>query len=252
MDYGVIGVGAIAEAIVTGLCLEDPPRLVLSPRNAETSARLAERFATVEVAASNQAVLDAAPVVLLCLRPQLARDVLPELRFKEEHVVISAMAGIPIDELRRIVAPATDVVRCIPLPSVARRADTTPIHPPHPVAKALFARLGDPIEVPDPRAYDGFAVATATVAAHFAYLRTIAQWLEPLGISPDDASRYVAAAFAGVGATLADHHDFEHLARDHATVGGINELFLDTLTEAGVYDDVRAGLDRVLARLSEL
>jgi pyrroline-5-carboxylate reductase len=162
------------------------------------------------------------------------------------------MAGISIEELRRIVAPATDVVRCIPLPSVARRADTTPIHPPHPVARALFARLGDPIEVADPRAYDGFAVATATVAAHYAYLRAVAQWLEPLGIPGEDASRYVAATFAGVGATLADHHDFEHLARDHATAGGINELFLETLTEAGVYDDVRSGLDRVLARLSEL
>ena len=33
------------------------------------------------IAASNQAVLDAAPVVLVCLRPQVARDALAELRF---------------------------------------------------------------------------------------------------------------------------------------------------------------------------
>jgi pyrroline-5-carboxylate reductase len=254
MDYGVIGVGAIAEAIVIGCCdgVEAPPSLMLSPRNAAKAHALAERYTTVAVAPDNQAVLDGAPVVLLCVRPQVARETLAGLRFRPDQVVISLIAGITIDELGEIVAPATEIVRCIPLPSVARRADTTPIHPPHPVAKALFARLGEPIDVPDARAFDGFAVASATVAAHFAYLRAISEWLEPLGIARDDAQRYMAAVFAGLGPILERDHDFEHLARGHATVGGINEQFLRTLTEAGVYDDVRAGLDRVLARLSEL
>jgi pyrroline-5-carboxylate reductase len=252
-SYGVIGVGAIAEAIVIGLCEgDDPPALTLSPRNAELAARLADRYATVEVAADNQAVLDAAPVVLLCVRPQIARDVLAELRFRPDQVVISLMAGITIDELRGIVAPATEIVRAIPLPSVARRADTTPIHPPHATARALFARLGEPIDVPDARAFDAFAVASATVAAHFAYLRPIAEGLVPLGVAPDDAQRYMAAVFAGLGPILERDHDLEHLARGHATVGGINEHFLRTLTDAGVYDEVRTALDAVLTRLRTL
>jgi pyrroline-5-carboxylate reductase len=254
MDYGVIGVGAIAQAIVTGLCesVESPPAVVLSPRNAEVAGALAKRYETVTIAASNQAVLDAAPVVLVCLRPQVARDVLAELRFAPAHVVISAMAGISIDELKRLIAPATEVARCIPLPGVARRAGITPVHPPQATAQALFDRLGGAVEVPDIAAYDAFAVATATIAAHFEYLRTISTWLAAHGVAADAADRYVAATFADLATTLADHHDFEHLARDHATVGGINELFLNTLTERGVYDEVRAGMDRVLARLGEL
>jgi pyrroline-5-carboxylate reductase len=46
MTYGVVGVGAIAAAIVTGLieCAPDDPQIVLSPRNArragfETASR---------------------------------------------------------------------------------------------------------------------------------------------------------------------------------------------------------------------
>jgi pyrroline-5-carboxylate reductase len=37
MAYGVLGVGAIGAAIVTGLCenVADAPRMLLSPRNAE-------------------------------------------------------------------------------------------------------------------------------------------------------------------------------------------------------------------------
>ena len=254
MDYGVIGVGAIAEAIVTGLCegIQDAPRLLLSPRNAGISGALAERYATVAIGADNQAVLDAAPVVLLCLRPQLAREALAELRFRDDHAVISAMAGISIDELKRLIAPATDVARCIPLPPVARRAGVTPVHPPQAAAKALFDRLGGTVEVSEIEAYDGFAVASATIAAHCEYLRTIAEWLTAHGVAAEGANRYIAATFADFGGTLGRRHDLENLARDHATPGGINERFWSSLEEAGVYDNVRTGLDRVLAHLNSL
>jgi pyrroline-5-carboxylate reductase len=254
MDYGVIGVGAIAEAIATGLCegVDAPPAIVLSPRNAQIAGALASRFASVQVAADNQAVLDAAPVVLLCLRPQDARAALASLRFRPDQAVISAMAGISIDELRRIVAPATDIARCIPLPPVARRAGVTPVHPPQAAAKALFDRLGGTVELPDIEAYDGFAVASATIAAHCEYLRTIAEWLTTHGVAAEDATRYIAATFADFGETLGRAPDLQNLARDHATPGGLNERFWDSLTEAGVYDEVRTGLDRVLTHLSRL
>jgi len=60
--YGVLGVGALATAIVTGLCegVAEPPAVVLSPRNARAAAALAARHATVAVATDNQAVLDGA------------------------------------------------------------------------------------------------------------------------------------------------------------------------------------------------
>jgi NADP oxidoreductase coenzyme F420-dependent len=123
MAYGVLGVGAIGAAIVTGLCetVADPPRVLLSPRNAEIAAGLAQRFATVDVAPDNQAVVDGARVVIVCVRPQVAQPVLGELRFPADGVVISAMAGVSVTALKRLVAPATDVARVIPLPSVARR-----------------------------------------------------------------------------------------------------------------------------------
>jgi pyrroline-5-carboxylate reductase len=78
MEYGVLGVGAIGAAIVTGLCedVDDAPRMLLSPRNAEIAAGLAQRFATVDVAADNQAVVDGSPVVIVCVRPQVAQTVL--------------------------------------------------------------------------------------------------------------------------------------------------------------------------------
>ncbi|MEV5301791.1 NAD(P)-binding domain-containing protein [Amycolatopsis methanolica] len=66
MRYGFVGAGEITAAIVEGLSTgDDPPEVFLSPRGRAVSAALAERFPNVRVCASNQEVLDHAPVVVL-------------------------------------------------------------------------------------------------------------------------------------------------------------------------------------------
>jgi pyrroline-5-carboxylate reductase len=253
MTYGVIGVGAIAAAIVTGLCehAQDAPPIVLSPRNASRAADLASRFPTVRVARSNQDVIDRSSVLLLCIRPQDARSVLPGLTFTERQPIVSMMAGISIEALRELVAPAQNIARAIPLPSVAARDGATPIFPPTQAARTLFDRLGTSIEIPDEPAFEATSASTATIAAHFAYLDAICRWLIAQGVSQSAARRQVAATFAGLGARLrSDEPDFGELARDHATRGGTNEQFLAVLEEARVFEAVDSGLNRVLARLA--
>jgi len=251
MAYGVLGVGAIGSAIVTGLCenVDDAPEILLSPRNAEVAGGLARRLATVDVAADNQAVVDGAPVVIVCVRPQVAQTVLAELRFPADRVVISAMAGVSVKALQRLVAPARDVARVIPLPSVARREGITPVHPPNAAATALFDRLGETVEVADVEAFDAFSASTATIAAHFAYLNAIAAWLEQQAIPARAATCYVASMYAGLAEATRSAERFEEVGREHATAGGLNEQFLNWLEQCGTFDDVSVGLQRVLGRL---
>ena len=251
MTYGVLGVGAIGAAIVTGLCenVDDAPTVLLSPRNAENASGLARRFPTVDVAPHNQAVVDGARVVLVCVRPQVAETVLGELRFPAERVVVSAMAGVSVEALQRLVAPATDVARVIPLPSVARRDGITPVHPPNAAATALFDRLGETLEVADIKAFEAFSASTATIAAHFAYLNAIASWLELQEIPAPAATRYVASMFAGLAEPTRSGERFEQLAREHATTGGTNEQFLNELEQGGTFEHVSLGLQRILERL---
>ena len=252
MAYGVLGVGAIGAAIVTGLCenVDEAPEVLLSPRNAGIATGLARRFASVEVAAGNQAVVDGARVVVVCLRPQVAQSVLADLRFPADRVVISAMAGVPVKALQRLVAPATDVARVIPLPAVARRDGITPVHPPNAAAVALFDRLGETVELADGRAFEAFSASSATIAAHFRYLDTIASWLESQAIAEPAATRYVASMFAGLAAATRSGERFEQLAREHATSGGINEQFLNGLEHGGTFEHVSLGLQRILDRLN--
>jgi pyrroline-5-carboxylate reductase len=250
--YGILGVGAIATAIVKGLChgVAEAPQVVLSPRNAERAASLAAGFPSVGVASGNQAVVEASDVVIICLLPADAADVLAGLDFRADQAVVSAVAGLPVVHLAELVAPATDVARSIPLPAVATRDSITPVHPATSAVTELFDRLGGSLVVDDETAYDSVAAASATVAAHFHYLGTIADWLAGRGIPGAEARRYVADTFAALSDELRSQEtDFAALARAHTTPGGLNEQFARGLEEAGVYDAVRAGLDAVLARI---
>ena len=120
--------------MVVGWCdgVADAPAVVLSPRSAERSADLAARFDTVRVAADNQAVVDEADVVVVCLLPGNAAEVLAGLRFRPDQAVVSAVAGVDVARLREVVAPASEVARSIPLPAVATRESVTPVHPARP------------------------------------------------------------------------------------------------------------------------
>jgi hypothetical protein len=189
-DLGILGVGAIAEAIITGLCDDEDIQtsIHLSPRSAVRADRLAARYPSVRVADSNQAVVERADVVLLCLRPQDGPAALLDLAFRAHQAVISVKAGVPIDALRPLVAPAGPIVRAIPLPAVARRSGLTAIHPPHELARAIFDPLGGVIAVDDERALDALFASTATIAAYLSYLDTSAAG-SPTGVSPRPTQR---------------------------------------------------------------
>lgn len=250
VTYGVLGVGAIARAIVTGLCdgITEPPSIVLSPRGAATSAGLARRFPTVEAAADNQAVLDASDVVVVCLRNA---DVLRlgDLEWRAEHVVVSAVAGVGVHRLLELVVPATRVCRCVPMPPVADRAGLTSVHPPLTEARELFDRLGSTLEVEDVAAYEALSATSATLAGFFEYLQTQSEWLETRGIPAADARQYVAATYAGALGQLRGEEGFAELAAEYATPGGVNEQVARELREAGAFRTLAEALDHALDRL---
>lgn len=251
-DLGILGVGAIAEAIVTGLCEEGgvAPSIALSPRSRQRSQALASRYRSVQVAEDNQAVVSRARVVLVSVRPQDAGAALGGVVFSPGQAVISVIAGMPVARLRGLIAPATELARAVPLPAVAHRRGLTAVYPGQHEARALFDRLGGTILAGDEDALDAFSASTATIAAHFAYLATVSDWLTAQGIKQKDAARYVATMFAPLAEALTPPPaDLMPLADGHATAGGINEQFHHALRDAGVFGTVERSLGQIADRL---
>jgi len=209
------------------------------------------RYPSVQVGDSNQAVVEQANVVLLCVRPQDASSVVSDLAFRADQVVISVIAGISIAALRPLVAPAEVITRAVPLPEVATRTGLTAIHPDDEVARAIFDPLGGVIAVDEERGFGTLSASTATIAAHLTYLDTISNWLADRGIRQAEATRYVAGVFGSLSGTLLDPraNDFGSLAAEVATPGGFNEQFLAALRRAGTFEAVDRALDEVAHRL---
>ena len=224
--YGFVGTGAITRAMVEGLSAADPaPRIIVSPRGAAVSAALEARFANVRVAADNQAVVDGAGCVVVATRPDSTGAVLDALAFSPDQVVVSVVAGLSVAELRAAVAPAHEVARAIPLPSVATRQGLVPVFPPQPEALALFRELGAVAELDDETAFDSFSAASAFAATQLDLLATVEAWLVGRGVPAPDAGAYVRELIRGLSDALGAEPDRELalLASDHATPGGLNQ-----------------------------
>ena len=236
-ELAVLGVGSIAEAIVTGLCAAPTRRrIVLSPRGAERAARLAARHPGVRVATDNQAAVASAGTILLSLRVADAREVLPALTFGRQQRVISVMPSLTVADLQALIGDVAEISRAIPSVAVAERTGFTPIYPAGSAAQALFDDLGASMVLATEHQLDAASVASATVATYFEYLGTIAEWLVGQGVQRSSAQRMVAAVFAGASADLAHSSAFATLASQHATPGGQNEQLLAALRSAGMFD----------------
>jgi len=253
MRLGFVGCGTITAAIVTGLSSSGHGEpIAVSPRNAQVAADLARRFANVTVAATNQAVLDACDVAVLAVRPQILAEVLPELRFRPDHQVISLIAATSLAFLRAGTAPAAAVTRAVPMPMVARRQGPTAIYPASPVAKTLFDALGSAIELSDEKRFDAFTAATGLMATYFRFVDTAAKWMSEQGVAPEQADRYVRQLFWGVAGTAmaAPERSLGELVDEHQTRGGINEQVRTHLEVKGMFRELAAALDAVRARLA--
>lgn len=253
MKLGFIGCGTIAAAIVAGLNASGHGEaIVVSPRNAEVAAGLARRFTNVTVAATNQAVLDACDVIVLAVRPQILAAVLPELRFRPEHQIISLVPVTSLAHLRAATAPAATVTRAVPMPMVARRQGPTAILAATPVARRLFDAVGSTIELSDEACFDAFTAETALMATYFRFLETAATWLRERGVAADQADRYVRQLFWGLAGTAVatPQRSLGELADEHQTRGGLNEQVRTHLENKGLFAELANALDAVLARLT--
>lgn len=246
---GVLGVGSLAEYLIRG-AKGSAYTFVVSPRSATRAARLAEDSA-VEVADSNQAVLDACQMILVCLPAAEGLTILQSLSLRHDHSVLSAMAGPTIDRLRGVVAPAQ--VNCAMMPGYANAFGAGPclIYPPDPAWQAFLSCLGPVHEFTDAASYETASVFGAMSGASVFLMRHLAQWFVQHGVNPETARRLVAETFRGNAEVLLQSSEpLDAIAKGVTTPGGITELLVATLDQTASIAAWDTAMDAVLARMT--
>ena len=125
--YGVIGVGSIAAAIVTGLCARRRARRrAVAAQRWRRAADWRRASTRVTVAADNQAVVDGADVVVVCAAARArVEPCWPTSSSARAQAVVSVVAGVTLDAAARLVGAGDRAwPAAMPLPAVAgtRRA----------------------------------------------------------------------------------------------------------------------------------
>ncbi|KWV56972.1 pyrroline-5-carboxylate reductase [Rhizobium altiplani] len=250
---GFIGTGAISDAMVRGLLTKPAAvaHVTISPRNAEIAQKLAADFAEVSIAADNQAVIDASDLVVLAVRPQIAKEVLGGLTFRKDQSVLSVIAATDRQALLEWIGADVHLVQAIPLPFVADREGVTAVFPPDPHVASLFSVLGTAVECETKEEYDLLAAASALMSTVMGIMDISATWLEQRGLAKGKGRAYIAPLFASLTQTAlrSETVPLEELSSEFATKGGLNEQVLSDFQKNGGRDALISALDRVLARI---
>ncbi|MEE9587974.1 MAG: NAD(P)-binding domain-containing protein [Hyphomicrobiaceae bacterium] len=247
---GFIGTGAIAEAMVRGLAGEGH-EIFISKRSAATSAALADAFSEVQVM-ENQAVLDAADDVFLCLMADQVEEALGSLTFCPGQCIVSVMLGVDLAALTRFCAPAEEIAITIPLAFIRSGGCPLPVYPESRMLNDLFGARNVVIPLGQEAALNPHFAATALCSTVFDQMKTGAEWLAGLTGDARAAEAYVVALLSGFLADTptdgAGRIDAAIASLD--TEGGLNQTLREQMRSAGMNDRLRDGLDSFRPRLN--
>jgi len=208
---GFLGGGAMAEALAGGLIAAGvrPTAIRVADPDASRRSHLARQLA-VEVLESNAAVVVAAQVVVLAVKPNLIAPVLEELRTAgvadlRTPLWISIAAGTPIARLEARLPDGSRIVRAMPnTPALVRAGATaicgnTAVTPDDlTAARALFDSVGITWQAPREDLLDPVTGLSGSGPAYlFAFLEALAAAGAAVGLPSEAAARLAAHTVYG-------------------------------------------------------
>jgi pyrroline-5-carboxylate reductase len=200
---GVIGVGKIGEALISGLLKNGDVaqnNIQGSVKHQESLSRVKERL-PIKTNLDNKAIARESDVVILAVKPQNMDDVLREIghELKSSHLLISVAASITTEYIEKRLPSPIPVIRAMPnTPSVINAGMTALAGGQHAgkehleVAESIFKCVGQTVFV-DESLMDS---VTALSASGPAYLYVVIESLAEAGVKlgiPRDVSTLLAA-----------------------------------------------------------
>ena len=257
---GIIGAGNMAETIARGILAAKilAADEIAASDPGDERRRLFHRELGIATSAENAAVVDAAPVILVAVKPQQFDKALAALggRFGPDKLVISICAGISTRHIEEILATGTRVVRAMPnTPMLVGRgmagicAGTGATDEDLETAARLLGAAAEVIRVPEDL-MDAVTAVSGSGPAYFFYLtELLAEAGVAVGLSQEDAMRLARGTFEGAAQLLAESGEaVGDLRRKVTSPGGTTEAAIRTFDVLGlkktVAEAVKAARDR--------
>lgn len=230
----VVGTGDFSTYLIAGLRKGGfSGRILLSSYSQAKAHTLAVAYGCT-VAADDASMLADADWILLAVRPEQVADALPKLSLRPTQVLISAVAGLAIADLRAATGNDTSVVRIMP----SNYIDTVdqgliPIFPASSQIEAVFSLAGKVMTFDTEDQFE-FAMIGACIAGWmYHFIGSLENWFVERGLTPAQARLTVAGNIAGAADYALERPDLPlNLVSDRiATPGTYTKAGLDYLCE---------------------
>ena len=260
IQLGFLGAGNMAEAIARGILRAEvlAPNAILAADPDAQRRDLFQQQLGIAARAENRPVVEAAPVVLVAVKPQQFDAALAALgsAFGPEKLVISICAGLSTHHVEEVLAAGTRVVRAMPntpmlvgrgMAGICAGSHATPDD--LATAERLLGAAAEVIRVTEDL-MDAVTAVSGSGPAYFFYLvELLSAAAVEMGLSEDDARRLARVTFEGAAKLLASSgEDAADLRRKVTSPGGTTEAAIRTFDGLGlkqtVLQAVKAARDR--------
>lgn len=250
---GFIGVGELALYTISGVRRGGyKGRILLSPRNRENAEQLV-RQQGCEMAASNQAVVDASDYVVISTRPAQCLDTLASLEFRAGQLLVSVVAGLPIEQLRAVLPETVEIVRAMPVSSAECGASATMIYPQQQWVAGFFDHCGETIASASEAAFDQGSVLACVYSWFFQLFDTLIEANQSAALPRDLAAQLVmgmASGAAKLALEQASRRPVE-IAEHIASEGTYSKLGLDLLKQQRAFAPWKEASELLRRKLAE-
>ena len=257
-----IGAGNMATSLIHGLLREGTKPAQLHVADPITEQRGKMDALGVHTHADNNAAIVGADVIVLAVKPQVAREVVTALtELKPGQLLVSIAAGIDLASLTAWTHPEQAIVRCMPntpallgagmsgLFANARCSDTQ-----RQAAQTVLATAGDTLWVADERALDAVTAVSGSGPAYFFLLmEAMIDAGVSLGLDQDTATRLTLQTAYGAARMAQESDASPGVLRQNVTSpGGTTAAALGVMQDAGLTATVKKALTAADTRAAEL
>ena len=208
----ILGGGNIGQAMANGFVAVGglkPSHIHLTRRQAQLLRSFAKRgFA---VTSDNAAAVNAATVVVLAVQPGQLFVLLDTIRDHldpKKHVVLSAVTGVPIVELEKLIGKPVPIIRVMPNTAVAIGESMTCLAAngrtgqPLKLATQLFDRVGRTLLISEEQMTPATALCACGIAFFLRSIRAASQGGIEIGFHAEEALRMAAQTARGAATLL--------------------------------------------------
>jgi pyrroline-5-carboxylate reductase len=260
----ILGVGTIGESLLRGLLSggwREPSELVVTVRDEERAAQLAERYG-VHATTSNAEAVVGATLVVIAVKPQDFEVLLGEIGglLTPEQTVLSVAAAIPTAAIENRIAPGVPVVRAMPnRPATVHEGIAGVCAGAHAgdesltLAEEALSHLGAVVRVPE-RYMDAVTAVSGSGPAYFALLaEAMIEAGILLGLSREISTQLVVQTMLGTAKLLRDEELHPVDLREQVTSpGGTTIRAIRELERSGVRAAFLNAIQAAMERSQEL